>query len=183
MGPHPGRRPILTLKGAIKATVASSSPSLLGKAANGSQTAAGVVRVGGEPGVHQAGPVATGAHLSASASARKLARIQALARLAVEYPAVFGTDIKPLAVGVGRLAWPEAKAGGIKRRAFHDALKWRTSSIAYLEALAAPGAMRFDPHRQRDRIGESQASRAGDCDADLNWTPDRRPPAKENSAC
>ena len=39
MGPHPGRRPILTLKGAAKATVASSPPPVE-KVVNGPETAA-----------------------------------------------------------------------------------------------------------------------------------------------
>ena len=50
--------------------------------------------------------------------------------------------MKPVAIGVGKLIWPEAKAEGIKRRAFNDALSRRASSLAYLEALAADGAMR-----------------------------------------
>jgi sRNA-binding protein len=65
--------------------------------------------------------------------------------LAATYPAAFGLDgdVKPVAIGVGKLIWPEAKAAGIKRRAFNDALSRRAASLAYLEALAADGAMRI----------------------------------------
>ena len=38
-----------------------------------------------------------------------------------------------------RLAWPEAKAARIKRRALNDAMKRHTGSSLYLERLAAPG--------------------------------------------
>ena len=65
--------------------------------------------------------------------------------LAATYPAAFGLngDVKPVAIGVGKLIWPEAKASGIKRRAFNDALSRRSGSIAYLEALVEDGAMRI----------------------------------------
>ena len=62
--------------------------------------------------------------------------------LASTYPLAFGADVKPVAIGVGKLIWPDAKAAGIKRRGFNDALSRRASSRAYLEALAADGAMR-----------------------------------------
>jgi hypothetical protein len=44
-------------------------------------------------------------------------------------------------IGVGRLAWPEAKLAGIKRRAFNDALKCAparafTSSDSPLPAIS-----------------------------------------------
>jgi sRNA-binding protein len=76
--------------------------------------------------------------------AARFAREAALAWLAVAYPLAFGTDLRPLAIGVGRLVWPQAKAAGIKRPAPHDALKFRTSSFRYLEALAADAAVRCD---------------------------------------
>ena len=60
-----------------------------------------------------------------------------------DIPAAFGVDVKPVAIGVGRLLWLEAKAAGIKRRAFNDALSRRSGSPAYLEALVADGAMRI----------------------------------------
>ena len=31
-------------------------------------------------------------------------------------------DVKPVAIGVGKLIWPDAKAVGIKRHGFNDAL-------------------------------------------------------------
>ena len=52
--------------------------------------------------------------------------------------------MKPLAIGVGRQIWPQAKAAGIRRRALNDALKFRTTSLRYLDALASDTAMRFD---------------------------------------
>jgi sRNA-binding protein len=62
--------------------------------------------------------------------------------LASTYPLGFGTDVKPVAIGVGKLIWPAAKVAGIKRRAPNDALSRRAASPAYLSALAAGGAMR-----------------------------------------
>jgi ProQ/FINO family len=138
MGPHPGRRPILALKGVVKATATSSSPPIVEKPVDGAQTAAGVVEV------PQAGPAATGSVPMGAWQARKLARSQTLSWLAAAHPLAFGLDVKPLALGTGKSIWPAAKAAGIKRRAFNDALKWRTGSIAYLSALTAPGSMRFD---------------------------------------
>lgn len=60
------------------------------------------------------------------------------------FPAVFRPEAKPLALGIGREIWIRAKAAGIGRKAFDDALGRRTNSPAYLEALAAAGAMRCD---------------------------------------
>jgi sRNA-binding protein len=83
---------------------------------------------------------ATAARIAAS-RARRVARDAAMAWLAATYPLAFGADVKPVAIGVGKLIWPEAKAAGIRRRALNDALS-RASSLAYLEALAADGPMR-----------------------------------------
>jgi sRNA-binding protein len=80
----------------------------------------------------------------AAKARRKLARTEALAWLAAGYPVAFGPDVKLLALGVGRLIWPRAKAAGVRCRALNDAIKWRTGSIHYLDALAAAGAMRCD---------------------------------------
>ena len=77
------------------------------------------------------------------AKARRVAQAEALAWLAETYPAAFGSVVRPLALGAGRLVWPEAKRRGIKRRALNAALKRHTGSLAYLDALAADGAMRF----------------------------------------
>jgi sRNA-binding protein len=87
--------------------------------------------------------------LQSAPAPRKLARDATLIWLAIAYPLAFGTDVKPLAIGVGRQIWPQAKAAGIGRRALNDALKFRTTSPAYLEALAADAAMRFDLDGQR----------------------------------
>ena len=64
--------------------------------------------------------------------------------LAATYPGAFGLngDVKPVAIGVGKLIWPAAQAARIGRRALNDALSRRASSLAYLSALAADGAMR-----------------------------------------
>jgi len=73
-----------------------------------------------------------------------MARDAAMDWLAATYPAAFGlnSDVKPVAIGVGKLIWPAAKAAGIWRRALHNALSRRAGSIAYLEALVVDGAMR-----------------------------------------
>jgi sRNA-binding protein len=73
-----------------------------------------------------------------------MARDAAMAWLAATYPTAFGLngEVKPVAIGVGKLIWPAAKAAGIKRRALNDALSRRAASFAYLTALAADGAVR-----------------------------------------
>jgi sRNA-binding protein len=75
---------------------------------------------------------------------RDLGRVQAAQWLGQTYPAVFGVELKLLAIGVGRQLWPVAKAAGIKRGALNDALQWRTNLNAYLEMLARDGARRCD---------------------------------------
>ena len=75
---------------------------------------------------------------------RKLARIEAFPWLAETNPLVFGPAVKPLAIGVSRKNWPQTKAAGIKRQALNDALKRRTSSVAYLDSLAVDNAARCD---------------------------------------
>jgi sRNA-binding protein len=74
---------------------------------------------------------------------RKLAREAALKWLSETYPLAFGVELRALALGIGHQVWPRAKAAGVRRRALHDALKWRTSSFRYLDTLIADG-MRFD---------------------------------------
>ena len=71
-------------------------------------------------------------------------RAQALTWLAATYPAVFSADVKPLALGTGKSVWPAAKAAGINRAAFNAAMKFRTASTRYLDALSRDGAQRFD---------------------------------------
>ena len=109
----------------------------------------------------KAGPAAaetspTAARIAAS-RARRIAREAAMDWLASTYPLAFGADVKPVAIGVGKLIWPDAKAAGIKRRGFIDALSRRAASLAYLEALAADGAMRVGP---RGRCGRGGVDRA-----------------------
>jgi sRNA-binding protein len=88
-----------------------------------------------------------------------MAREAAMDWLAATYPDAFGFngDVKPVAVGIGKLIWPAAKAAMIGRRALNDALSRRASSLAYLEALAADGAMRVGP---RGRCGRGGVDRA-----------------------
>jgi hypothetical protein len=136
VGPHPKRK-IITLP---RATVVTIDQKPIG----GPQTVAGVVRVGENHKASHAGPHAFGTSPIAAFAAWKLKRAQALAWLAATYPAVFSADVKPLALGTGRLVWPEAKVAAINRAAFNAAMKFRTTSPRYLDALTAPGAMRFD---------------------------------------
>ena len=141
MGPHPKRK-IMTLPKAPVPAASLATPAQ--KVAIGPQTAAGGVRVGEGPGAHYAGPGAPGRLPTAAWAARKLARAQALTWLSSTHPAVFGAVAKPLALGIGKLIWPAAKATGINRPAFNAAMKYHTTSIRYLEALARDGAQRCD---------------------------------------
>jgi hypothetical protein len=145
--PHPKRKILFLPRAPIKAPIsktpvpAASCGIPAQKPVDGAQTAVDVVRV-----VKQAGPAAakgspTAARIAAS-RARRIARDAAMDWLASTYPLAFGADVKPVAIGVGKLIWPDAKAEGIKRRGFNDALSRRASSRAYLKALAADGAMR-----------------------------------------
>jgi hypothetical protein len=157
VGPHPKRR-ILSLPTppiAKSPIPAASLATPTQTAAKGPETAAGSVRVGEDPKARHPGPAsprgpAQGPSDAATARiavsrARRIARDAAMAWLAATYPAAFGLDgdVKPVAIGVGKLIWPEAKAAGIKRRALHDALSRRAGSIAYLEALVVDGVMRI----------------------------------------
>ena len=83
------------------------------KPVDGAQTAVDVVR-----GVKQAGPAAakgssTAARIAAS-RARRIARDAAMDWLAATYPAAFGLngDVKPVAIGVGKLIWPDGEGRG-----------------------------------------------------------------------
>lgn len=84
------------------------------------------------------------AEMRAAWTKRKSELEATLAWLCSTYPAPFGVDGRPLAIGAGRLIWPEANTTGIKRRALNDAMKRHTGSNLYLVRLAAPGAMRVD---------------------------------------
>jgi hypothetical protein len=140
VGPHPKRK-LITLKGVV-----------VGKAA----AAAGEPMGSGSPPAPPAAPSAPAASRKppasppspseaiAAAKARRLAWTEALAWLAATYPAAFGPDVKPLAIGVGRLVWPRAKLAGIRRKAFNAAIGRRVSSPLYLDALAAAAAVRCD---------------------------------------
>lgn len=105
MGPHP--KPLRRVITLAKAPVAI----LVQKPANGPKTVASADRVGEALQPRQPGSLASGLPTAAWA-ARKLARTQALNWLTATWPAVFGVETKPLALGVGKLIWPEAKLAG-----------------------------------------------------------------------
>ena len=75
---------------------------------------------------------------------RQRKRDAAIDWLAVTFSAVFGPEVRPLAIGADGQIWILAKTTRIGRKALEAALKRRTNSPAYLEALGAGGAMRFD---------------------------------------
>ena len=76
------------------------------------------------------------------------------------HPAVFSANAKPLALGVGKLIWPRAKATGINRPAFNAAMKYHTTSIRYLEALAAMERnAAISPRRSKRSLGSELAQR------------------------
>jgi hypothetical protein len=79
-----------------------------------------------------------------AARARRLARDAATDWLQRTYPNVFGAEVRPLAIGVGAVIWPIAKAAGITRKAYNDAILRRVNSVFYRKALAVDGAVRFD---------------------------------------
>ena len=147
MGPHPKPlRRIITLP---KAPVAIP----VQKPVNGPETAAAAVPVGEALRRRQPGSTGLGtpparsrqsAEMRAAWTKRKSELEATLAWLSSTYPASFGVDVRPLAIGAGRLVWPQAKLAGIKRRALNDAMKRHTGSNLYLERLAAPGAVRVD---------------------------------------
>ena len=120
MGPHPGRRPILTLKGVAKPAAPPMAPPPLPS------------------------PSKPALRSIAAKTPRQLARTQAVQWLRQTYPAAFGLEVKPLALGVDRLVWPHAEAAGISRRALSDAIRLRTTLIVYFDALTRDGAMRCD---------------------------------------
>ena len=96
---------------------------------------------------------ATGSVPVAPWAARGTPREQVLDWLTAAYPkAPFGADAKPLALGVGRLLWLEAKAAGIRRTAFNDAMNWLTKSPR-LSRGARRG--RRHAHRSRRRPGRT----------------------------
>jgi sRNA-binding protein len=99
---------------------------------------------------------------------RRLARDQAIDWLAAAYPATFGPDVRPLAPGVGKLIWPEAKAAGINRQSFNVAIGRRVKSPAYLRALAADGALRIGLDGAAiEPVSEEHQVNALDCLAEI----------------
>jgi sRNA-binding protein len=127
MGPHPNRRPILSLKSIAKATPPAP-------------VAAPPAPVAAPPAAPELPPAASAI---LAKTEHKLAREAAVKWLSETYPLAFGVEVRALALGIGRQVWPRAKAAGVQRRALHAALKWRTSSFLYFDALIAD-SMRFD---------------------------------------
>ena len=58
-------------------------------------------------------------------------------------PVLFGYPPRPLAVGIGKLIAPAARAAGIKREDIGAALHYFTRAPKLFQALAADGAMRL----------------------------------------
>ena len=156
MGPHPGRRPILTLKGVAKPAAPPMAPPPLPSPSKPAPRSIAI----------------------AAKTPRQLARSQAVQWLRQTYPAVFGLEVKPLALGVDRLLWPHAEAAGISRRALNDALQWRTTLIVYLDALACDGAIRCDLEGNAvELVGPEHRQRALEMKAErLAWARKGRRP-------
>jgi sRNA-binding protein len=144
VGPHPGRRSILILKSVVRAPPVAPPPP--------SKSAPRLVEIA-----------------IAARNAPKLAREAALKWLSRTYPDALSPEVRPLAIRVGRLRWPEAKAAGVKRAGLNAALKFRTNSFRYLDALIND-AVRFDldrnatepvsaEHRQRAREMKAKLER------------------------
>ena len=114
-------RPIITLKGAVKAPPPAgptSPPEPIG------QVAATITAA-----VAQKSPASIPEASDAAAAwqRRKRARAETLAWLASTFPDAFGT-MKPLMIGAGAAIWPLAKSSGITRRSLNDALRLHTES-------------------------------------------------------
>ena len=130
MGPHPGRRPILTLKGVAKPAAPPMAPPPLPSPSKPAPRSIAI----------------------AAKTPRQLARSQAVQWLRQTYPAVFGLEVKPLALGVDRLLWPHAEAAGISRRALNDALQWRTPPLSSISTRSPrDGSHTLRPRRQCGR--------------------------------
>ena len=149
MGPHPHpKRKILSLPRApIKAPIsktpvpAASCAIPAQKPVDGAQTAVDVVRESSRPVLRpRKAPLPRRGSRRRGRGASRATRLWTGSPRRTHSHSV--ADVKPVAIGVGKLIWPDAKAAGIKRRGFNDALSRRASSRAYLEALAADGAMR-----------------------------------------
>ena len=73
------------------------------------------------------------------------ARSETLAWLKGAYPALMGPLLPlPLPLRFGDMVFPRAQEAGCTLQAVRDAIKFHCNGIAYLEAIAATGAMRCD---------------------------------------
>ncbi len=111
---------------------------------------------------------------------RKAELAAARAWLRTSFSVAFGFPVLPLAVGVGKDIEARAAAAGLKRSAIKAALRYRTSSRAYIEAVAAEGATRFDLDGQAVETvsGEHQAHARASIAAMAAARPARRSPAR-----
>ena len=66
-----------------------------------------------------------------------------MAWLKAAYPALMGPPL-PLPLRFGDMVFPGAQEAGCTLQAVRDAIKFHCNGIAYLEAMAAEGAMRCD---------------------------------------
>ena len=146
MGPHPGRKKLIVRTFEKKpgryyekaaAKVADAPPLSPPPAAKKPEPEPFKERVPG-PGVDRKPGLSV-----AEQRQRKRARLAALAWLKAAYPVLFGYPPRPLAVGIGKLITPAARAAGVKPYDVGAALHYFTRGQSYLKALAADGAMRF----------------------------------------
>ena len=142
MGPHPKKLIVKTFEPKLspyaeklKAKIAADAPMPVDKA-----MASALAAVTPPPGV--APPRSP---FSAHVRARRNARSETLAWLKGAYPALMGPLLPlPLPLRFGDMVFPRAQEAGCTLQAVRDAIKFHCNGIAYLEAIAATGAMRCD---------------------------------------
>ena len=73
------------------------------------------------------------------------------------FPAAFGGDMKLLALGVGRLVWPAAKAVGISAPSAQRFAEMAHGLLCLFRRAHRQWSAATRPRRPRDRIGERRA--------------------------
>ena len=144
MGPHPKKPTVRTFTPKpsrhaeqVKAKAAAGTPMPVDKAMPQASAPATA-----PPGVKPPGVV----DISPQERARRKMRSETLAWLKGAYPALMrpaGPPL-PLPIGFGDMAFARALEAGHEPWAVRSALRFHCNGIAYLEALAAAGAMRCD---------------------------------------